>query len=403
MSIMKTTNFGFVLLFAMCVSAASAQAPRLDPPVATHDNATEPVFTLAAYTDRLVADIARARKSIHMDCYTMGGKYGERIAKALIARKREGLDVRVLLDRHLGTVGSLKSECKVVLAMLQDGGVAVRFGATRKGSGIRRRVVDHCKLAVLDGAVTYVGGTNIADIFEKYNDLMIRVDGPTAAVVDRQFEHDWFVAGNPDAPLPRDVEFTGAGQLENRSKPGLATIRVVGTGPGRVTFHGALLNEIRSAKRSIEVQLHQLNHDPVIDELIAAARRGVAVRVMLDPTDIENFIPMMTDGPRGMWNANAVMRLREGNVPVKFVALEGVFDAYHMKLGLFDGTVLLVGSPNWDRRGSQVLTETALEIAGGPAVAAVRTWFEGNWEKTPEQAEVGYFARLVSFLLKNFV
>lgn len=378
-------------------------APRLDPPVATHDNLTEPVFTLPAYAQRLVADIGRARTSVHMDCYTMGGKHGERIARALIARKKDGLDVRVLLDRHLGTVGSLLSECKRVLRMLTEGGVPVRFSVTRKGSGLRRRVVDHCKLSVIDGGLAYVGGTNIADMFEKYNDLMIRFEGPAAGVVDRQFEHDWWLAENPDARPERDVAFTAQGQLENGSKPGLATIRVVGTGPGRLTFHAALLNEIRSAKRSIEVQLHQLNHDPVIDELVAASQRGVAVRVLLDPTDLENFIPLMTDGPRGMWNAHAVMRLREGRVPVKFVDLGGVFDAYHMKLGIFDGRVLLVGSPNWDRRGSQVLTETALEVAGGPAVRAVHAWFDGNWERTPEEAEVGYFARLVSYLLRTFV
>jgi phosphatidylserine/phosphatidylglycerophosphate/cardiolipin synthase-like enzyme len=381
-------------------SRAQATYPR---PVPRHDNQVELVFTLPGYVDRLLGDIAEAERSVYLDHYLLGGKVGTRVARALAARARAGLDVRVLLDGWLGTAGKFRREARKVRKVLDREGVPWRPAVTREGSGIRRRVVDHNKLAVVDRRIAYVGGTNVSDIWLDYNDLMLRVEGPVVADVVTQFVHDWDLAGSPEAGLPTtDRLLVAEGLLESRSAPGLSTVRLVGTGPGRRTFEGALLNNLRSAERSIEVQVHQLHHEQALHELVLAHRRGVAVRVLLDPTDIDEQVPLV-GGPRGIFNAFAVKTLKEAGVPVRFVRLGEEFDAFHMKLGIFDGQVLLAGSPNWDRRGAEVLTETALEVSGGDAVVAIRHWFDTNWDGRSEDPEVGNTAELINWFLRKFL
>lgn len=412
---MRACRFGAAALsFLTAVGAVVASQPlpqqvdegppRLPAPVATHGNRVEPVFGMKPYVDRLLVDIAAAERSVYVNCYVLGGEHGLRIAEALGRRHADGLDVRLLLDRHLGTGGKFRKEAKVVARRLDELGVPWRRSRTRSGSGLRQRVVDHNKLAVIDAQVAYVGGTNVSDTWARYNDLMMRVQGPAAGAVHQQHRFDWALAGDPDRDLPEvDLEYRGQGLPASGSPAGLSTVTLVGTGPGRRSFEGALLNALRSAQTSIEVQVHQLHHDGALDELIRAHQRGVAVRVFLDPTNIDNLVPLIRKGPRGVFNAYAVTRLREAGVPVRFVKVGETFDAFHMKLGLFDGRVLLVGTANWDRRAANVLSETVLEISGGPAVTQVRRWFDGNWESRGVEPSVGYFAQVANWLMRMFL
>jgi cardiolipin synthase len=234
---------------------------------------------------------------------------------------------------------------KRVVTVLQAAGVPLRWGVPRKAHGVLRRwTEDHNKIVILDGRVAWCGGANISDSFDRFNDLMLRVEGPAAITITENFEHDWHVAGVGSAPQGPDATYTAQGLLPAGSKPGLSTVRVVSTGPGRLTFEGALVNAIRSARTQIQVQQQQFGYDLIIDELIKAHRRGVEVRVLVDPCNIDNFIPVFHHGPRAIFNAHAVLRLKEAGVTVRAVKVEEVFDAYHMKVGTFDRTVMLVGT-----------------------------------------------------------
>lgn len=399
------TSFLRALLAGLALAGgASAALPELPRPAVHRNQVAEAVFTMPAYVNRLARDISAARSRIYLDQYFLGGSPGRRLAHALAARKAEGLDVRVLIDAHMGTIGKLRREVKQVVRLLEERGVPVRKAVTRPGTVLRPRVADHHKLAVIDGQVAWVGGTNISDVWERYNDLMVRVHGSLATDVEQQFLFDWALTEEPDAAagLP-DIGYPGRGLLEADSREGRSSIRMVGTGPGRRSFEAAMLNNIRAAARSIEVQVHQLNHEEAIDELIRAHHRGVAVRIFLDPSNMDNLIPLVKKGPRGILNAYAAQRFAEAGVPVRFIKVDGAYEAFHMKLGIFDGQVLQVGTANWDRRAAEVLTETVLEVAGGPAVTRVRGWFDRNWEHHSEPPAVGYFARVVNWLMRKLL
>jgi phosphatidylserine/phosphatidylglycerophosphate/cardiolipin synthase-like enzyme len=404
----RLLSAGIALLALLAASAARVLAkeePQLPPVEATHDNQVEAIFGLPAFVQRVEADIASARRQVLVDFYVLGGESGSRIARALALRHGEGLDVRVLLDEHMGSIPRIKDEARAVRLVLDAAGVPVRMAAMRRGGRpLHARTEDHNKLVAIDGRVGYVGGTNPTDRFLRYNDLMMRTAGPAVRALAQLFEYDWRSSERPPAPRPaadqdHDIEFAGSGLLAGASRPGLSTMRVLSTGIGRRTFEGAVVNAIRSARESILVQQHHFAHDPLIDELAAARRRGVDVKVLLDPTNIDNFIPLFHRGPRAIFNAHAAVRLEKAGVDVRFIRLEDGVEAYHMKLGVFDRSVLLVGSANWERIGCRTSTETVLEIAGGPVVGEIAGSFDELWRSHAERRRVGYASRLLNFLL----
>lgn len=394
------------LVFSFLPSWVRAQLipplPSLEP---THDNVLEPVFELRPYVNALMRDIAHARQSVYVDYYILGGEIGREVGKLLRKKLREGVDVRVMLDPHLGVVGKLRDQVRSLIRFLEREKIPYRKAVIRRaGTVLHSWSEDHNKLVIIDREVAYVGGANITDQFIHYNDLMLRSSGPVVGKLVEQFLHDWELAGVPDVAraIVTEITYDGQGLLEPGSREGTSTVRLVGTGIGRRTFEGALLNCIDSARSSIRVQLHQLNHDPVLDALIAAKQRGVNVQALLDPTNIDNYIPLVKSGPRGIFNAYAVTRLQEAQVDVRFVKLREPFDAYHMKLGVFDDEVMLIGTANWDYLANRSSTETVFEVAGGPAVGTIRQWFDHSWHEDSEVPQVGYIAQVINFVYRLF-
>jgi phosphatidylserine/phosphatidylglycerophosphate/cardiolipin synthase-like enzyme len=74
-----------------------------------------------------------------------------------------------------------------------------------------------------------------------------------------------------------------------------------------------------------------------------------------------------------------------------------------MKVAIFDGALIVTGTANWTRRSLTLLTETVLEIAGGPIVGELRCWFDTQWDTRTEVARVGLEARAYSALVNRLL
>ena len=156
---------------------------------------------ITTYTDgrskmeALLTEIACAKHHIHIQYYILNDdETGRRLRDALIAKAREGVEVRILYD-DVGSSGakksffrSMRSEGIEVYAFLH-----VKFPLFTSKVNYR----NHRKIAVIDGCVGFLGGMNIADRYVRgtrwgtWRDTHFRIEGSGAAGLQASFLSDW--------------------------------------------------------------------------------------------------------------------------------------------------------------------------------------------------------------------
>ena len=117
------------------------------------------------------------------------------------------------------------------------------------------------------------------------------------------------------------------------------------------------------ARHRVLAEVYTLTDPELIAELVGARRRGVTVRVLLDPNQ--------------PYNRRGYAVLRAGGVEVRWYPIpKGAL--LHAKIGLFDGQLVL-GSANWTLSGLGTNHELDIETGDSRAVAAYASRFEADW------------------------
>jgi len=128
-----------------------------------------------------------------------------------------------------------------------------------------------------------------------------------------------------------------------------------------------IVREIEGAKSEILVQAYGFTSRPIADALVAARKRGVTVRAMLDASNAKE-------------RYSAAGTLRKGGVEV---LLDGEHAAANNKVMIIDGAVVLTGSMNYTKAGGDANAENLLIIQD----AAVAGRYLENWKRHLEHAE----------------
>jgi len=129
---------------------------------------------------------------------------------------------------------------------------------------------------------------------------------------------------------------------------------------------GELLALLESANRSIDVELYQFSHEPLLEKLVNAREKGVQIRVILEPR------------LEGNDNVEAARFLGKRGISVRWASLS--FARTHSKFAIVDGSVVFVGSPNWSYYAMRKNREAAVIVKGGDAVEEFNKVFEEDWE-----------------------
>jgi cardiolipin synthase A/B len=238
---------------------------------------------------RILADVEAARSSVHILMFGWReGEIGTQMA-ALLARKlEEGVEVRVIVDGY----GSRPFEqAREMYTGLADAGAQIVvndvFPVDRDGLYPHDRSLDwrqdevgradHRKLYVIDGAVAWTGGAGIEDHFRDggFHDVMTRVTGDVVRQAQAAFLTSFRGHGGPlhDDLSPYFPEPEDAG-----STP-IALAQVI---PGGfVPATQAIREQIDGARTRLDVMNAYFIDGEMIDRIVAAARRGVKVRVVL--------------------------------------------------------------------------------------------------------------------------
>ena len=132
---------------------------------------------------------------------------------------------------------------------------------------------------------------------------------------------------------------------------------------------GDVISFIRSAQKTIDVEIYTFSSQDIIRELGEAQKRGVVVRVIMEPR---------VDDSR---KAKVFATLEGLGVQMKWASLE--YKLTHSKFIIVDGKKALVGSINLSDSALNYNRE-ADAIVEGDVVREIRSVFETDWAKATE-------------------
>jgi cardiolipin synthase len=283
---------------------------------------------------------------------------GSKFVAALEERARAGLRVHALID-GFGSLGLSDATRQ----HMRDAGM--RLAVFHPVRPWRRRwawsVRDHRKLLVVDGAVAFTGGLNIADDYapaawggSDWHDVHCRVTGPAVESLRREFSFAWRhargedVDSPPRTASPTTIELTGGARVQVLGVGGFLERRRI-----RRHYHFA----VRQAQRTLRIMVGYFIPDRGWRRLLRnAVQRGVDVRVIF---------PHRSDVPAVQWAAQATYgALLRAGVKV----YEWLPSMLHAKVLSVDSVVCAIGSYNLDRRSLLWNWELSV-LVGNDAVA----------------------------------
>jgi cardiolipin synthase A/B len=252
----------------------------------------EPLVEGKTFFPRIFAEVEAARSSVHILMFGWReGEVGQEMAALLKRKLAEGVEVRVIVDRF----GSRPyEEAREMYTGLAAAGAQIvvndEFPLDRDGLFPDDQHVDwrqdevgradHRKLYVIDGQIAWTGGAGIEDHFEDggFHDVMVRVTGDVVRQAQAAFLTSF---RGHDGPLPDDLSRYFPEPSEAGSTP-IALAQVI---PGGfVAATQAVREQIDGARERLDVMNPYLTDRDMIERILAAARRGVKVRLVVSET-----------------------------------------------------------------------------------------------------------------------
>ena len=428
---MKTSNIRSIAFLGL-VAAVSSLPSRAA--------SAFPVVVSEAPTDNLsltVGAIKSAKQSLYMNIYEFTSS---EIADAVLDRIQNGVTVQIIEEGQ--PVGGLATAAvgiqdHLTQAMNAAGKGDRFFEMTSKASGGKRRYrYDHAKYAVIDGTTLLIGSENYsptgnpepntlgnrgwevligdaaiaqefmsiftADSDTSHGDILSLGSGPqTVALSDPGSSlTDLFMstpgaAKKPVKPRPCKRNCPPQPQLDAPSPvtpvspEGLATLEASAvqrvTSPD--TSLSGLVGLVNSARTSLDIEQmtfdkawgNQGGQSPLFDAVVAAVKRGVKVRVLLNDESVFDH----PGHPAKRNNEETVTALNQLGQQVSAMICNrkamGV-DYIHNKGVLVDGELTLISSINWDQNSVTNNREAAVIITSPAVFSHYEALFEKDWQ-----------------------
>ena len=305
----------------------------------------------------LFADVAKAKESIHIETYVWWkGEICDRLARALAAKARQGVEVRLTVD----ATGSSKGDDELFEEMAKAGVKISYYHPLRLEDIGLFNNRSHRKLAIFDGRVGYVFGHGIAEEWtghgqdpKHWRDTGVRLRGPIVNAVQAVFTENW-------------VEMTAEVLVGEKYFPRLGPAGAVRAHMTASSPHGGVSQlemlyklAIATAQKRLVIQNPYFIPDGELAGLLArAVQRGVDVRLMI-PGPVTDSSVVRHAGHRQFDEL-----LRKG---IKIYEFQRTLS--HQKVMIVDGVWVHVGSTNFDDRSLDINDEASVGLID-PAVAA---------------------------------
>ena len=298
---------------------------------------------------------------------------GEKLSDLLIAKRQEGVVVNIIYDSY----GSDSTKADFFTKLKAAGINLVSFNPVNPLDPQSLNNRDHRKILVADGAKAIVGGINLSTTYQsssvgksagikgkpdaRWRDTDLEIEGPVVAQLQTLFLEHW----NGQKGTPLDVQ----NFFPVIPPKGTEVVRIIGSTPDHAIprYYVTLLSAIRNAEKSIWISAaYFVPTDQEEEDLMAAARRGVDVRLLL---------PGESDSPRALAVGHShYSDLLEAGVKI----YETQNLVLHSKTAVIDGVWSVVGSSNFDRRSVLFNDEVDAVVLGSATAQELQAMFEND-------------------------
>jgi cardiolipin synthase len=338
----------------------------LGPPI-VEGNKVEVLLNGDQIFPAMLEAIRHAQKTINFETYIYwSGSIGQEFTQALSERARAGVKVHVMLDY----IGSIKLDHDQLESMRKAGVEVQRYHKPVWWKLARLNNRTHRKLLIVDGKIGFTGGVGIADKWrghaqdeDHWRDTHFRIEGPAVGQIQAVFMDNW--TKSTGRVLDGEEYFP---VLE---KAGDMPAQMFSSSPtgGSESMHLMYLMAITAASKTIDLSSSYFVPDELaVKALVAAARRGVRVRIITPGKKIDAEVVRMASRDRWGELLAAGIQIAEYQPTM-----------YHVKALIVDSLLVSVGSTNFDSRSFEINDEANLNVLDSEFAKQQTMIFDDDW------------------------
>jgi cardiolipin synthase len=344
----------------------------------------------------LLKEIASEKDHIHLDMYIFeDDALGNMVRDALVAKAREGVEVRLIYD----DVGCWNVSNRFFERMREEGIEVAPFLPVRFPSFTSKvNYRNHRKMIVIDGRTGFIGGMNIALRYVKgtksqpWRDTMLQITGSGVYSLQRAFLVDWYFV---DRNLISNRKYYPHPSEESSHNESLLQIVTSGPDTPYPEIMQGYVRMILAAKKYIYIETpYFLPTDPVLFALKTAAAGGVDVRIL---------VPLRSDTKFVEWAGRSYLReMVKAGVSVSYYKTGFL----HSKMIVCDDAICSCGSTNVDFRSFENNFESNAFIYDTKVAIAMRDIFLEDTSQSllftdmPQRVKPNILKRLVESLVR---
>jgi cardiolipin synthase len=308
---------------------------------------------------RLIRDISEAKRHAHLLYYIFADDdTGNAVGDALIQAAKRGVKCRLLMD----SIGSSRS-FKRLAPRLKKAGVEVvemlQVGLIRSKT-VRFDLRNHRKIAIIDGAVGYLGSQNIVDARLRedivYEELVVRLQGPILTQLQMVFLADWYL--ETDSRLNETELFAWRPECGES----LAQLLPSGPGYGRANFQMLMVTLLHNARSSVMITTPYFIPDqPLLQAMETAVLRGVEVRLLVSAKSDQKIV---SAAQQAYYEQLLKAGVHVHRYQPRFL---------HAKVMTVDESIAVIGSSNVDIRSFALNSEISLIVYDANVVDMIKT------------------------------
>ena len=354
----------------------------------------------------MFAAMRAARTTINLEYYILEDveSDGLHLSDLLVSKRQQGVAVNIIYD-SFGSAATPQD----FFGRLREAGVQIVDYNPLNPVTFNFR--DHRKILVVDGEKAIVGGINLSTSYQTlagsggaggkaapyWRDTDLEIEGPVVSQLQTLFFEHWDKQKGP--ALDRAQYFPVI------APKGREVVRIVGSTPEKEVprFYVTQLSAIRNAEKNVWLSTaYFVPTDQEEQDLIAAARRGIDVRLLL-PSDSDSKMAL------GVGRSHYGYLLEAG---VKVYEVQN--EVLHSKSTSIDGVWTAIGSSNFDPRSVVFNDEVDAIVLGSATAAEFERMFQADlakarpidreeWRHRPLGQRLLELFEVTSFLWRNWL